>query len=144
MSHVLCRMERRERMGGGGGRVTLLAVPVQCSGVSELYRVFRSNENHRANGVRFSSDFKTLFSPVERTAPSPVPLLPLAMLGKILADTLNATGLFHALRGCNCSFCNERGASTIPIRSRIHVGVGGSRAVIKCIFLVGSRRTHAR
>ena len=54
----------------GGGRVTLSAavpVPVQWS---ELYRVFRSNENHRANGVRFSSDFKTLFSPVERTAPS--------------------------------------------------------------------------
>ena len=52
----------------GGGRVTLsAAVPVQWS---ELYRVFRSNENHRANGVRFSSDFKTLFSPVERTAPS--------------------------------------------------------------------------
>ena len=62
-------MERRERMGGG--RVTLSAVPVQWS---ELYRVFRSNENHRANGVRFSSDFKTLFSPVERTAPSPPPL----------------------------------------------------------------------
>ena len=62
-------------MGGGrGGRVTLsaAAVPVQRS---ELYRVFRSNENHRANGVRFSSDFKTLFSPVERAreraAPSP-------------------------------------------------------------------------
>ena len=67
-------------MGGGrGGRVTLsaAAVPVQRS---ELYRVFRSNENHRANGVRFSSDFKTLFSPVERASErtAPFPLSPLS------------------------------------------------------------------
>lgn len=108
-------------MGGGrGGRVTLsaAAVPVQRS---ELYRVFRSNENHRANGVRFSSDFKTLFSPVERArSPHPLPIpspssLPSAMLGKILADTLNATGLLHALRATIADFCNRGRALPHPI-----------------------------
>ena len=82
---------------GGGG--------VSCTAFSARMKIIALTASASA---RISKPFFRQSSERARRTP-PFPLHPSAMLGKILADTLNATGPFHALMRGNGGFFRNEG-----------------------------------
>ena len=99
--------------GGGSG--------VSCTAFSARMKIIALTASASA---RISKPFFRQSSErARRTPPFPLLSLPSAMLGKILADTLNATGLLHALRAIIADFCNQGRALPHPITVAVERGV---------------------